>query len=170
MHTGSLSLFLSSKAPADTSIFKTRIFEVQAVAPPDERSWFVGDEVVAGMPNYQIYISNVLNYGLDGRLLLMTPIDPTFLLFPILQGTSSVRTKLPVSSKYYPMLKYFNLQQTNFRTADDLFEEAVRILNTSVPSENAEKSLLDTKDIFAFASMSCTHTALRHVCEVKGTP
>jgi len=112
--------------PADASISKTRIFEVQAVAPPDERSWFIGDEVVA-----------------DGRLLLITPIDPTFLLFPILQGTSS---------------------QTNFRTADDLFEEAVRILNTS---ENAEKSLLDTKDIFAFASMSCTHTALRHVCEVK---
>lgn len=115
--------------PADASNFKTRIFEVQAVAPPDERSWFIGDEVVA-----------------DGRLLLMTPIDPTFLLIPILQGTSS---------------------QTNFRTADDLFEEAVRILNTSVPSENAEKSLLDTKDVFAFASMSCTHTALRHVCEVK---
>ncbi|EDR11891.1 uncharacterized protein LACBIDRAFT_313799 [Laccaria bicolor S238N-H82] len=127
--TGSLSLFLSSKVPADASNFKTRIFEVQAVAPPDERSWFIGDEVVA-----------------DGRLLLMTPIDPTFLLIPILQGTSS---------------------QTNFRTADDLFEEAVRILNTSVPSENAEKSLLDTKDVFAFASMSCTHTALRHVCEVK---
>ncbi|KIK09908.1 hypothetical protein K443DRAFT_671222 [Laccaria amethystina LaAM-08-1] len=127
--TGSLSLFLSSKVPADASISKTRIFEVQAVAPPDERSWFIGDEVVA-----------------DGRLLLITPIDPTFLLFPILQGTSS---------------------QTNFRTADDLFEEAVRILITSVPSENAEKPLLDTKDIFAFASMSCTHTALRHVCEVK---
>jgi hypothetical protein len=38
----------SASRPVD---LKTRLIEVHAAAPPDEWSWFIGDKVVAGMPN-----------------------------------------------------------------------------------------------------------------------
>jgi len=54
-----------------------QILEVQAVDPPASRSWFMDDDTVLE----------------DGRLLLMTPVDPAFLLIPILRVVSSVSTK-----------------------------------------------------------------------------
>ncbi|KAG8788370.1 hypothetical protein FRC15_004650 [Serendipita sp. 397] len=62
------ALFLpfSSESSVDR---EEQILEVQAVNPPASRSWFTDDNTVLE----------------DGRLLLLTPIDPMFLLLPILR-------------------------------------------------------------------------------------
>jgi len=85
------------------------------VTPSDERSWFVGEKVIS-----------------DGKLLMMTPIDPVFLLIPILQLTSAV----------------------NYRPADDIFEAASPTCGKDIISfgslecvQNALRLICDMKEI-----------------------
>ncbi|KAG6829560.1 hypothetical protein H0H87_010892 [Tephrocybe sp. NHM501043] len=109
---------------------KTKIYEVQAVSPPDSRSWFLGEEVVS-----------------DGKLLIVTPIDPAFLLLPILQAAQPIERSTGT-----------------FRQADDIFEEAaVKFQNLT----RADHAPFLQKDIIKFGSLECTHNALRHICDVK---
>ncbi|KAF4620586.1 hypothetical protein D9613_000415 [Agrocybe pediades] len=64
------SLFLPLEyLPSSSSHHTSTILEIQSVSPPDERSWILGEDVIA-----------------DGKLLTMTSIDPAFLLIPILQA------------------------------------------------------------------------------------
>ncbi|ESK96583.1 ribonuclease h2 subunit b [Moniliophthora roreri MCA 2997] len=64
--TGLPALFL----PFNSAAHASSISELQQVTPPNARSWFVGDEVVA-----------------DGKLLFFVPVDPAFLLIHILKST-----------------------------------------------------------------------------------
>ncbi|KAG5720048.1 Ribonuclease H2 subunit B [Termitomyces sp. T112] len=125
--TGIPCLFL----PSHESISgKGKILEVQAVSPPDSRSWFLGEEVFS-----------------DGKLLIVTPIDPTFLLLPILQAVQ------PTDGS-----------AGRFRQADDIFEEAAVKLRT--PGNPDDVSALD-KDIIRFGSLQCTKDTLKNICDVK---
>lgn len=68
---------------------KSVILEVQVVSPPNRRSWFMSDEVLEGTCTWLIIFSPRVFTGLvDGKLLIMTPIDPAFLLIPILRVLS----------------------------------------------------------------------------------
>lgn len=111
------------------------ILEVQTVAPPGARSWFIGEEVVS-----------------DGRLLVMTPIDPLFLLIPIL-GATIVEGG----------------GQVNFRPADDIFEEAAtKFAEATHPSGSQDPSFIVTPDdIVTFGALDCTMHAMRRICETK---
>ncbi|KAI9572127.1 ribonuclease H2, subunit B [Boletus coccyginus] len=133
--TGIGSLFLAHEAvPNEDEPDRKRvskILEVQAVEPPNARSWFNGDEVIS--------VTSSAEWVADGRLLVMTPVDPLFLLIPIL-GAINVG---------------------NFRPAEDIFEDAARHM--------AEASMTNaTQDAsMSFAALECTQKAMRRVCDVK---
>ncbi|KAH7888527.1 ribonuclease H2, subunit B [Phlebopus sp. FC_14] len=133
--TGIASLFLPHQTDASGGKRTSKILEVQAVAPPNARSWFMGDEVIS-----------------DGKLLVMTPVDPLFLLIPIL------RTIKPRDG-----------ETINFRPADDIFEEAaMKIAEMSRASSSQDAStLIELDDITRFASLDCTMDAMKRICEVK---
>ncbi|KAJ7859693.1 ribonuclease H2, subunit B [Mycena leptocephala] len=133
--TGLASLFLPYQSRGNDGSKRDAILEVQAVAPTNARSWFIGQEVVA-----------------DGKLLVMTPIDPAFLLIPILQSV-------------YPE----NGDQGMFRPADEIFEDAAANLEqSSTSAADKDVSLLVSKeDVFQFVSMECCINALKRVCDVK---
>ncbi|KAJ7772589.1 ribonuclease H2, subunit B [Mycena maculata] len=132
--TGLASLFFPY-SPQNDARQRDAILEVQAVAPTNARSWFIGQEVVA-----------------DGKLLVMTPIDPAFLLIPILQAV-------------YPE----NGDQGMFRPEDEIFEDAAANLEqTSTAAAGKDASLIISKeDVIEFTSMECCESALKRVCDVK---
>ncbi|KAG6831699.1 hypothetical protein H0H92_008342 [Tricholoma furcatifolium] len=124
--TGLPCLFL----PSTNAVSKrSKILEVQAVSPPDSRSWFMGEEVIS-----------------DGKLLIMTPIDATFLVLPMLQAIQPADGSAGI-----------------FRQTDDIFEEAS---NKFESPEQAQNSII-AKDIIGFGSLSCARDALRNLCDVK---
>lgn len=136
--TGLPSLFLPYQlrqgAGDGSDARSSTILEVQTVAPPDARSWFVGEEVVS-----------------DGRLLVMTPIDPIFLLIPILGATVSEGG------------------QANYRPADDIFEEAaMKLAEASHSSGSQDPSfIVAPDDIMTFGALDCTVQAMRRICDTK---
>ncbi|KAG6866716.1 hypothetical protein C0991_011375 [Blastosporella zonata] len=83
----------------------------------------------------------------DGKLLIVTPIDPTFLLLPILLAVQ------PVDGS-----------AGTFRQADVIFEEAAGKLQTPGKTDDAS---LSEKDIIGLGSIQCAKDALRNVCDVK---
>jgi ribonuclease H2 subunit B len=64
----------------------SQILELQAINPIDSRSWFLENEVIAGVCSAPLLMPFLINFALmtDGKLLLMTPVDPVFLLLPVL--------------------------------------------------------------------------------------
>ncbi|KAF8210503.1 ribonuclease H2, subunit B [Mycena galopus ATCC 62051] len=133
--TGLASLFLPYQPEGNGGSRGDAILEVQAIAPTNARSWFIGQEVVA-----------------DGKLLVMTVIDPAFLLIPILQSV-------------YPE----GGSQGKFRPADEIFDDAAANLEqASTSAADKDSSLIISKDdVLQFTSMDCCKAALRRVCDVK---
>ncbi|OSD06871.1 hypothetical protein PYCCODRAFT_1403688 [Trametes coccinea BRFM310] len=107
------------------------ILEVQAICPPNRRSWFTDDAVVE-----------------DGKLLVMTPIDPAFLIIPMLQAT------IPT-----------NGTTANFRPADDVLEEVASKISQNSASVGDEP--IPSGDVQHLSSLRCVQAAMRRVCEVK---
>ncbi|CAE6483632.1 unnamed protein product [Rhizoctonia solani] len=99
------------------------LFELHSVTPDAPRSWFVGQSVVS-----------------NGNLLLMTPIDPAFILIPFLKALDP---KAP------------------FQPTDDLLEQAIS--SYSPPD-------LHKEDVTAFMALDCVQRALRQLCETKDVP
>ncbi|KAF8070633.1 ribonuclease H2, subunit B [Lyophyllum atratum] len=134
--TGLPSLFLPSETPSNASLpyTQSRILEVQAVSPPDSRSWFLDEEVVA-----------------DGKLLIMTPVDPAFLLIPILQAA-------------HPN----DGSPGTYRPVEDIFEDAsVKLQLHATPGESDNSSPILCRDILRFGSLAGVKDALKHLCDVK---
>ncbi|KAJ3896757.1 ribonuclease H2, subunit B [Lentinula edodes] len=127
--TGLSTLFL----PCQTALSST-ISELQAVEPINARSWFIENEVIS-----------------DGKLLLITPVDPAFLLVPILRSFSPKNGSLG-----------------QFRTADDIFEEAAIKLEQSSSKDSTET--ISAKDVATFASMNCCKDALTRICDSQELP
>ncbi|EJD02758.1 uncharacterized protein FOMMEDRAFT_156092 [Fomitiporia mediterranea MF3/22] len=126
--TGILSLFL----PFETANSQSSILELQNVAPTARRSWFHDGEV------------------LSGDLLLMTPLDPVFLLVPFLRAVSPQDGSLG-----------------NFRTLDDIFEDAsVKLGKEGDTSSDAPIELVPG-DILELSRFACIHDAMRRICDTK---
>ncbi|KAK7687046.1 hypothetical protein QCA50_009546 [Cerrena zonata] len=133
--TGIPSLFLPYKTPNKTV---TTLLEVQAICPPNERSWLMSEGLVIG----------------DGKLLVMTPVDPALLLIPLL------RTIHPKDGSY-----------GTFRPADDMLEDAFKTYAEKSPEEFLIKedptSQISHSDLTALSTLDCVHTALKRICETK---
>lgn len=115
--TGLPALFL----PHDSSIL-----ELHTIAPDAPRSWFVGQSVVS-----------------DGKILLMTPVDPAFLLIPFLRAALSHEPQHP------------------YKPTDDLIDEVIACHSESGESQS---------DLRRFLSLDCVRGALRILCETKDIP
>ncbi|KAJ4001600.1 ribonuclease H2, subunit B [Lentinula boryana] len=124
--TGLSALFLPHQTPSGSTIS-----ELQVVEPINSRSWFIGNEIIA-----------------DGRLLMIMPVDPAFLLVPILRSVSP-RNGTP----------------GQFRTLDDIFEEAAMKLDQSSSKDSTEAIL--TKDLATFASLDCCKDSLTRLVDIR---
>ncbi|KAJ3555767.1 hypothetical protein NM688_g2389 [Phlebia brevispora] len=131
--TGIPSLYL----PYQTSqTNKSCIAEVQTIDPPNKRSWFMSDNAILE----------------NGNLLVMTPIDPAFLLIPVLQATTDGSAG-------------------TFRPMDDVFEDAIEKLagSLSAPTNPKDASTeLSSEDLRRFFSLDCARDSMKRVCDVKG--
>ncbi|CAE6518337.1 unnamed protein product [Rhizoctonia solani] len=99
------------------------LLELHSVTSDAPRSWFIGQSVVS-----------------NGNLLLMTPIDPAFILIPFLRALDS---KAP------------------FKPTDDLLEEAI---SSYSPSD------IQKENVTSFMALDCVRKALRQLCETKDVP
>ncbi|KAF8628908.1 hypothetical protein AX15_003689 [Amanita polypyramis BW_CC] len=132
--TGLASLFMLVHDSKETPSNVQTILEVQAIAPTEARSWFLNDEVVS-----------------DGRLLLMTPVDPVFLLLPLLQAAD------PPGNGF----------ERHFRPADDIFEDAARTIEEQGRKYDDISYSISARDILQFTSFQCTRDSLQRICDVK---
>jgi ribonuclease H2 subunit B len=102
---GVLSLFLPylHTKSSSTSRYKWGILEVQSISPPNPRSWFLNEgEIVAGMViSLLIIVLLYIELALkDGKLLIMTPVDPVFLLLRMLTAIKPVCHAHPSYSRW----------------------------------------------------------------------
>ncbi|KAF8482899.1 ribonuclease H2, subunit B [Russula ochroleuca] len=113
------------------------ILEVQSVSPPNQRSWFFMEgEVIS-----------------DGKLLVMTPIDPAFLLIPILQA-----------------IKPNDGSAGLFQPLDDIFDEAMPKIVRSVnerTSEDASPHSISQEDMLFLTRCDCVINALKRICDFQ---
>ncbi|KZT61942.1 hypothetical protein CALCODRAFT_303462 [Calocera cornea HHB12733] len=131
------ALFLPLNAPPseDGLVGTSVIFEVQSIAPDARRSWFLGPgEVVS-----------------DGKLLIIAPIDPIFILIPLLEA-------LPegTNNRFLPMR--------------DLADEIANVFTRSPPTAEDGSAVvppIDTGDLSALGEIDCIAAALRRICDVK---
>lgn len=134
--TGVASLFFihDQHAPDDTTN-KSSILEVQAISPTNARTWFIGEEVVA-----------------DGKLIVMTPMDPMFLLVYLLR---------------VPQAR--DGSKGNFRPVQDIMEEvSTTIADASEKIAQKDPSLnVSADDIISFLSLDFVQSSIKRVCDVK---
>ncbi|KIJ49640.1 hypothetical protein M422DRAFT_777566 [Sphaerobolus stellatus SS14] len=121
--TGYPSLFIAKS----NSQNEDALFEVQTVAPHSKRSWFLpsGDTIA------------------DGKLQLLTPIDPLFLLIPIFLAL------IPADGTI-----------ENFRPLDDIIEDAASRLHVEHPSIKIE-------NVTRLTNLSSVRKAATRLCESK---
>ena len=103
----------------------------------------------------------------------MTPIDPVFLLFPILHTSSPVRIGTCIThlnnSNSNKCIKA-GASSGTFRTIDDIFEDAATKLSYTGDSsdEPGTQRDINMNDIITLSRLSYTQDALKRVCEIKG--
>ncbi|KAG1770504.1 ribonuclease H2, subunit B [Suillus occidentalis] len=134
--TGLASLFLLHDQHAQDNITKTSsILEVQAISPTNARTWFIGEEVIA-----------------DGKLTVMTPMDPMFLLMYLLRVPQAPDGSVG-----------------NFRPMQDIIEEvSAAIADTSEKDAQKDPSLkVPADDIICFLSLDFVQSSIKRVCDVK---
>ncbi|KAG8803396.1 hypothetical protein FRC16_005593 [Serendipita sp. 398] len=127
------ALFLpfSSESSVDR---EEQILEVQAVNPPASRSWFTDDNTVLE----------------DGRLLLLTPIDPMFLLLPILRLANP------------------SIESGTFQTIDAIFEAASqKVYEQQLEIGENTDDIPNYKDIILLSRMNFVPSALSRICDCQ---
>ncbi|KAH9979172.1 ribonuclease H2, subunit B [Russula compacta] len=134
------SLFLpyrrAQRDSPSTSGDEWGILEVQSVSPPNQRSWFFTEgEVIS-----------------DGKLLVMTPIDPSFLLIPILQAIKPNDGSAGV-----------------FQPLDDIFDEAVPKIVQAVNGRASDDEFppISQEDLLFLTGCDCVVKALKRICDVQ---
>ncbi|KAI0254053.1 ribonuclease H2, subunit B [Lactifluus subvellereus] len=111
------------------------ILEVQNVSPPNERSWFFTEGEVLS----------------DGKLLVMTPIDPAFLLISILQAVKPSDGSAGI-----------------FQPLDDIFDEAAPKIVQAVNGDASNNtSPVSRADILFLTRCDCIVSALKMICDFQ---
>lgn len=98
----------------------------------------------------------------------MSPIDPTFLLFPILQATDPVRLFPCHGCLTYIFGQPEDGYEHHFRPADDIFEDAALKIEERCGRHDDTSYDVNAQDILQLASLPCIKDALRRVCDMKG--
>ncbi|KAI0032101.1 ribonuclease H2, subunit B [Vararia minispora EC-137] len=124
--TGVPALFLPYllTKSSSSSKYKWGILEAQSISPPNQRSWFTNDDQVVA----------------DGKLLIMTPIDPAFLLLRLLLAA---RPADGTTGMFQPL--------------DDIFEDVASKLDSGIMQE----------DIARLTGLDCVAGAMRRICDFQ---
>jgi hypothetical protein len=97
---------------------------------------------------------------------MMTPVDPVFLLIPIVRAVYKVRVP------FHWLLLVLLLKQDrtlgNFRPMDDILDDAVTVLTSQDGKIITPDIQLSRQDLVKFTSMKCVASAMKNLCEVKG--
>ena len=93
---------------------------------------------------------------------MMTPIDPAFLLIPLLRVTVPVRIPVVLRDVVLQLVQQTD-GSSNFLPPEDLIEEAANRLSAGHPDKT-----LSSEDIAQLSSLRCIQSAIRHVCDFKG--
>ena len=104
----------------------------------------------------------------DGKLLLMAPVDPTFLLVPFLEAVSQVSCR---DFSFVTMTADFfqkNNSSNSFRTLDDILDSATTILCATSEGDGDVLDVLSPDEIASMASIDCIEMCMKKICEVKG--
>jgi ribonuclease H2 subunit B len=103
----------------------------------------------------------------------MTPIDPTFLLIPIMQAMQPVRLNIYFIHQNTLFFMKLDGSTAQFRTADDIFEEAAKRLGKPPAVDSSSTETYDTlvlpQDIIDLWSLKCIRKAIRSICDIKGS-
>ncbi|KAH9992609.1 ribonuclease H2, subunit B [Russula vinacea] len=116
--------------------YRLGILEVQSVSPPNQRSWFFTEgEVIS-----------------DGKLLVMTPIDPAFLLIPILLA-----------------IKPNDGSAGLFQPLDDIFDEAMPKIVRAVNGGTSDDKFppISQEDMLFLTRCDCIVNALKRICDFQ---
>ncbi|KAF8320668.1 hypothetical protein DL93DRAFT_2224399 [Clavulina sp. PMI_390] len=147
------SLYLPQPSTSDSA---SRILEVQKVSPDVERSWFFGDRIIA-----------------DGSLITMTPVDPLFLLIPLLRAVFTSETSDGVE-RFRTQDDIFDVAVAQLAASDESlppsqthFDSPVRKSTTSSKGKEREDRPITSQDITMFAAQDCVGRALSRACETK---
>ncbi|KZT43614.1 hypothetical protein SISSUDRAFT_1057612 [Sistotremastrum suecicum HHB10207 ss-3] len=127
--TGLWSLFLSHPESESSGSPKNSFLEVQSISPTNTRSWFLENHVVE-----------------DGKLLMFTPVDPAFLLAPLLQVS----------------------QPTRFQPVDDVLENTLnQVIESMEFLGSAQRKRVLREDVGAFLQLECTKKALFRISDTQ---
>ncbi|KAL1669653.1 ribonuclease H2, subunit B [Schizophyllum commune] len=103
------------------------------------------------MATYFSILPNDDNVVADGRLLVMTPMDPTFLLIPLLIALQSPDGSLG-----------------QLRPWDDIVEDIFTKVATDPADPPKDRStILDAADLSAFLESTCCRSALGNMCQCE---
>ena len=103
----------------------------------------------------------------------MTPVDPAFLLIPILEATVPVSRMVPTDAALNNPVRQLDGSAGTFRPLDDIFEDAADKLCRSpptVPNPKDPSTQICAGDLTQFLELDCVRSAMKRVCEVKGEP
>lgn len=101
----------------------------------------------------------------------MTPVDPVFLLIPILRAALPVRVSPINYIEIHALTFAIQTDGTlgSFRPADDIFEEAAVQLTKAALKDKDPSTMISEKDVLFLLSLECIRNALKRMCDVKGS-
>ncbi|KAG8863260.1 hypothetical protein FRB96_008751 [Tulasnella sp. 330] len=141
--TGIPCLFLLAdpSAPSTSKKSASPVLEVQSIAPDAGRSWFFGNNTIVQ----------------DGKLLVLTPIDPAFLLISFFMSIATA----PGTA-------------TQFRPLEDILEDATTNINASIEEQSQQGTIttvtpqpLVLDEVLRFARSDYVKLAAQRICEFK---
>lgn len=102
----------------------------------------------------------------------MTPMDPTFLLIPLLLGLQSVRLFPAFPSPSLPPISLSSQSDGSLgqlRPWDDIAEDIVtKVATDSADPPKDRSTILGAADLTAFLESSCCRSALGNLCQCEG--
>ncbi|KAL7411228.1 ribonuclease H2, subunit B [Mrakia frigida] len=141
--TGLPAMYLPYQRAKDGS---AGVLEIQNVAPEEERCWFLGEEVVS-----------------DGKLLVFTPIDPIFLLLPVLEATTASPSRFLLADHIFSTAASsaaYSLAPPFVNLASDVKQKGKEV--APPPPEGVESD-----DVLLLGGMEGVEKLMRRVCDVQ---
>lgn len=204
---GQPSLYLPHKS---ANARRDGLLEVQRISPNAKRSWFLDQQVISGTPlpfppPFPLPLPLPLArsdtdetkkiHTTDGSLLAFTPIDPLFLVIPLLVSLLARGGKPNEPRNERPFTATLALEQASgdgvrtdrFRPLDDLVLEASRAREYRLPEAFAragkkgeeeeeedgsqeEGEWMGSRDLVELCRLDCVRARISHACETKCKP
>jgi hypothetical protein len=166
------SLFLPFDSSGVNGEEISKILEIQTVSPPEERSWMLEERVMAGMSYRQASSLHIIIFLQMENCWRWHPL--TLRSFSYLSCKQhSLWGLIFICHQNYLFFMKPDGSTAQFRTADDVFEEASKLLGKqpTVDSSSTETNvtLVLPQDVIDLWSLKCIRKAIRSICDIKGS-